>query len=101
MLKSSWKDNTNFIKRWYEYDKKLLNNFISGDALSPVVVENHLQSIKYERKRMVENIIVKIKQSLNSVEIIRGDTTNKLQPEIGYSMREVDNLLDELAEQFV
>lgn len=55
---------------------------------------------KTQGKETAEKVITKIKQSLSSIETIRGDDTNKLQPEIGYSMREVDDLLDELAKQF-
>lgn len=51
------------------------------------------------RKETAERIIAEIKQSLNSVETIVGDT-HKLQPDIGYSIREVDDLLDELAKQY-
>jgi hypothetical protein len=52
-------------------------------------------------KETAEKLITKIKQSLNSVEIIRGDDMHKLLPDIGYSVREVDDLLDKIENKLV
>lgn len=55
----------------------------------------------YEKgsKETTEKIIAEIKQFLSSVETVRGDDENKLQPEIGYKCSEVDNFLDKLAKE--
>ena len=56
----------------------------------------------YEKgsKETAEKLITKIKQALNNVETIVSDNSmNTLQPNIGYNMKQVDDLLDEIEEQ--
>jgi hypothetical protein len=56
----------------------------------------------YEKgsKETAAKLIAKIKQALTSIEIIVDNDTHKWQPDIGYNVQEVDDLLDELANQF-
>lgn len=55
-----------------------------------------------ERKETAKTLITKIKQALNDVETIVSDNNmNNLQPNIGYNMKQVDDLLDEIEKKIL
>lgn len=102
LIKKGWikPDENNLV-----LSRELLevNGVKSVDELVIISRPNLMAKLELKEKEVcketTEKLITKIKQSLCSVETIVGDT-HKLQPEIGYSMREVDDLLDELAKEF-
>ena len=53
--------------------------------------------VTQDDKECTQKVIAKIKQALNSVEtIVSNNSVNTLQPNIGYNMKQVDDLLDEI-----
>ena len=55
-----------------------------------------------ERKETAKTLITKIKQALNDVETVISDNSmNTLQPNIGYNMKQVDDLLDEIEKKIL
>lgn len=58
--------------------------------------------VTQDKEEYAQKVISKIKQALNDVETIVSDNNmNTLQPNIGYSMKQVDDLLDEIEKQTI
>lgn len=58
--------------------------------------------VTQDDKECTQKVITKIKQALNNVETIVFDNSmNTLQPTIGYNMKQVDDLLDEIENQII
>lgn len=92
-------------KRFYDYFISIGYQKINKDSVILTADEfAGLKKYAYEKgsKETAKTLITKIKQALNDVETVISDNSmNTLQPNIGYNMKQVDDLLDEIEKKIL